>query len=77
LSDFFNDASDSAPNQGSEEEEQVGGDSVDVETDDGHSTPGLRRADSSSPEGASVIDPSPRPWKKRCVFNASVEDVVL
>jgi hypothetical protein len=72
LSDFFNNASDSPANQGLMEEEHVGGDSVDVETDQGHSPPGLRHADSSSPEGASVIDPSPRPWKKRCVLDTLI-----
>jgi hypothetical protein len=75
LSDFFNSASDSAPNQGREEEEQVGGDSVDLETDEGHSPPGLHRADSESPEGASVIDPSPRPWKKRCVLVTRIRSI--
>jgi hypothetical protein len=40
LSDFFNSASDSPPNQGREEEEQVGGDSVDVDPIEGHSPTG-------------------------------------
>jgi hypothetical protein len=66
-SDFFTDASDSPKNQGFEEEEQVGGDSVERETNPGHSPLGLGHADSSSPESATVIDPSPRPWKKRYV----------
>jgi hypothetical protein len=77
LSDFFNSASDSAANQGREEEEHVGGDSVDVETVQGHSPHGLRHADSSSPEGASVIDPSPRPWKKRCVLDTRIRSISI
>jgi hypothetical protein len=66
---FFTDASDLPENQGFEEDKHVGGDSVETETKTGDSPPRLGHADSSSLDSASVIDPSPRPWKKRCVLD--------
>jgi hypothetical protein len=50
MSDFFTYASDSPENRGFEEEEQVGGDGVEPETNPSHSPPGAGTADSSSPE---------------------------
>jgi hypothetical protein len=76
-SDFFTYASESPANQGLEEEEHVGGDSVETETDQGHSPPGFCHADSSSPEGASVIDLRPRPWKKRCVLDSLNRSITI
>jgi hypothetical protein len=66
ISDSSTCASDSHENRGLEEEE-LGADSAEPEKNPGLSPPGEGHADSSSLECATVIDPSPSPWKKRCV----------